>query len=132
MSVTSRWNIGHLKDCRYPIIWCFLYFINFFDGISTTIADHGLMVFYLQQAIHENITQRFNSYAAIHGKEQHVHQNVICKIKYLEWLINMLSILSFKPYAQSIFLSVRFLSPLRCATFTNEATPSHDIPWPDC
>ena len=56
------------------------------------------MVFYLQQAIHEKITQRFNSYVAIHGKEQHVRQNVIFKIKYLEGLINyMLAILSFKP-----------------------------------
>ena len=33
------------------------------------------MVFYLQQAIHENTTQQFNSYAAIHEKEQHVRQN---------------------------------------------------------
>ena len=54
------------------------------------------MVFYLQQAIHKIITQRFNSYATLHGKEQHVHQNVICKIKDLEWFINMLAILSFK------------------------------------
>ena len=40
--------------------------------------DYGL------NAIQENITQRFNSYAAVHGKEQHVRQNVIFKIKYLE------------------------------------------------
>ena len=126
MSVTSRWNIGHLKDCRYPTIWCFICFIQFFDAISTTIAEHSFMVFYLQQAIHKNITQRFNSYTTIHGKEQHIRQNVIWKIKYLEWLINILSILSFKPYAKSISLSVIFLSPLRCATFTNEATPFHD------
>ena len=85
-------------------------------------------MFYLQQAIHEKITQRFDIYAAIHGKEQHVRQNVICKIKDLEWLINMLAILSFKPYAKSISLFVRFLSPLQCVAFTNEATPSHDIP----
>ena len=116
----------------YPTILCFLCFINFFNTISTTIADHSLMVFYLQQVIHKNITQWFNSYAAMHGKEQHVRQNIICKIKDLEWLINMLSILSFKPYAKLISLSVIFLSPLRCASFINEATPSHDIPWPDC
>ena len=86
------------------------------------------MMFYLQQEIHEKITQRFNSYAAIHGKEQHVRQNVICKIKYLEGLINMLAILSFKPYAKLISLSFRFISPLCCVAFINEATPSHDIP----
>ena len=39
----------------------------------------------------------------------------------------MLAILSFKPYAKSTSLSVRFLFPLRCATFTNEATPSHEF-----
>ena len=132
MSVTSRWNIGDLKDCIYHTIRFFLCFIQFFDAISTTIADHSLMVFYLHQEIHKNITQWFNSYATIHGKEQHVRQNVIWKIKYLERLINMIAILSFKPYAKSISLSVIFLSPLRCVASTNEATHSHDIPWPDC
>ena len=132
MFVTSRVNIGHLEDCRYSTIWCFLCFIQLFDAMSTSIAPHRIMVFYLQQEIHENIRQWFNSYAAIHGKEQHVRQNVICKIKYLEGLINMLAILSFKPYAKLISLSVRFLSPLHCVAFTNEATPSDDIPWPDC
>ena len=110
MYVSSRWNIGHLKKYTYPTISCFLCFIPFFDAISTTIAYHSLMVFYLQKEIHENITQRFNSYATIHGKEQHVRQNVICKIKYLEWLINMISFLYFKPYAKYISLSVRFVS----------------------
>ena len=97
--------------------------------MSTTIVDHILMAFYLQQAIHENITQQFNSYATVHGKEQHVRQNVICKIKYLEGLINyILVVLSFTPYSKLISLSVRFSSPLRCVSFNNEATPSHDIP----
>ena len=87
------------------------------------------MLFYLQQEIHEKITQRLNSYAAIHGKQEHVRQNVICKIKYLEGLVNyMFAILYFTPYAKSISLFVRLLSPLRCASFTDEATPSHDIP----
>ena len=68
------------------------------------------MVFYLQQTIHKNITQWFDIYATIHWKEQHVCQNVIWKIKYLEWLINMLAILSIKPYAKLISLSIIFLS----------------------
>ena len=77
----------------------------------------------------KNITQPFIPYAAIHGKEEHVCQNVICKIKDLEGLINyMLVILYFTPYAKSISLSVRLLSPLHCVDFTNETTPSHDIP----
>ena len=63
-------------------------------------------------------------------KKEHVRQKVICKIKDLEgYLINyILAILSFTPYAKSISLSDRLLSPLHCANFTNEATPSHDIP----
>ena len=40
----------------------------------------------------------------------------------------MLTCLSFKPYAKSISLSIRLASPLRCASLTNEATPSHDNP----
>ena len=40
----------------------------------------------------------------------------------------MLTCLSFKAYAKSISLSVRLPSPLRCASLTNEATPSRDSP----
>ena len=72
----------------------FSLFHPIFYAIYTTITYHSLMVFYLQQTIHEKITQRFSSYVVIHGKEQHVRQNVICKIKDLEGLINMLAILS--------------------------------------
>ena len=52
----------------------------------------------------------------------------ICNLQKIEWFINMLALLSFKPYAKLISLCVRLVSPLRCATLTNEDTPSHDIP----
>ena len=67
-------------------------------------------------------------YATILGKKQRVRQYVICKKNELEWLINMLSCLSFKPYAKSIFLCVILVSPFLCIALRNEATPSHDIP----
>ena len=40
----------------------------------------------------------------------------------------MRTCLSFKPYAKSISLFFRLPSPLRCASLTNEATPSYDSP----
>ena len=128
----KQWSPQHYND---PTIRCFLCFIQIFDAIFPTIAPHSLIVFYIQQSIHINITS-WSIYDQVHvyslqGKNQRVHQYVYKKK--IAWLINMVVCLSFKPYAKLISLCVRLVSPLRCVALTNEATPSHvNITWPDC
>ena len=67
---------------------------------------------------------------SLEGKNQCVHQYV-CKKK-IVGLIDMLSWLSFKPYAKLMSPCVILVSPLWCVALNNQATPSHDIPWTDC
>ena len=63
MSVTSRGNIGHLKDYSYPTIRIFLHFIQLFDVEFMTVVPHNLMVFHLQYAKHVKIASSIDTYA---------------------------------------------------------------------
>jgi hypothetical protein len=137
MIVTSRGNISNLKYCSYPTIRSFHLFIQLFDVKFLAIAPHILVVFQLKYARHVKNELSIDKHiytwklCKLRKKTHHIHRYNIQKNK-IVW-VNMLSCLSFKPYAKSISLCVRLAYPLCSTSLTNVATPYHNnLPLLDC